>query len=195
MAWTPPRAPRGWRGRKDAGGGRFYDLGAHLLDQELTLLPGRVTSVYCRMHHDYADVDVESHAMCVLGFADGATGVVDVGGMHKLPKPRIQAFGREGAFVKHGKDPQEAAMKAGDIDAAVEPPEQYGRFSDGQAERVVPTIRGDWKQFYRNVADVLSGRAQPAITLAENRRLMAVYDAAWRSAASGAVVMTDIEPA
>lgn len=195
MAWTPPRAPGGWRGRKDAGGGRFYDLGAHLLDQVLTLLPERVTSVYCRMHHDYAEVDVESHAMCVLGFANGATGVVDVGGMHKLPKPRIQAFGSRGAFVKHGKDPQEAAMKAGDIDAAVEPPGEYGRFSDGQAERTIPTVRGDWKQFYRNVAEVLAGAAEPAIKLTENRRLMAVYDAAWQSAASGAVVMTDIEPA
>jgi scyllo-inositol 2-dehydrogenase (NADP+) len=192
MAWQVFRAPGGWRGQQSHGGGRFWDLGAHMLDQVLLLKPQAVTSVYSRMQYDYDQRDVESHALCVLGFADGATAVIDAGGMHALPKPRFRLLGRDGAFVKFGLDPQEDAMRQGKIDAAVEPEDQYGTYSDGEKQTSVPTLRGDWKQFYRNVAEVLADRAEPAVRFAEMRRVLAVFDAAFQSARNGQVVATDI---
>ena len=194
MAWQVFGPPRGWRGRKDMGGGRLFDLGAHMLDQVMLIFPQAVESVYCRMHHDYPEHDVESHAMVVVGFAGGTTAVVDAGGMHAIPKPRIHAFGTGGAFMKHGLDPQEEAMKAGDIDAAVEPAGNYGRLRTREGERVVPTVPGRWRCFYENVADALAGRAEPAVKLEEVRRCMAVFDAALRSAETAQVVRPDIPP-
>jgi scyllo-inositol 2-dehydrogenase (NADP+) len=192
MAWQVPRAPGGWRGQKAAGGGRFFDLGAHMLDQTLMLFPQAVTSVFCRIHYDYDTSDVDSHAMVVLGFADGRTAVVDAGGMHAIAKPRFHAFGSAGAFRKYGVDPQEKAMKEERIDQAVEPEENYGLYADGQSERRIPTIPGCWREFYRNVAAVLIDQAPPAIKLHETRRVMAVYDAAHRAAEDNTVVQTDI---
>jgi len=66
MSWQRPGPPSGWRGDARMGGGRFFDLGAHLVDQVLLLFPQKAESVFYRMHHDYPDCDVESHAMLVL---------------------------------------------------------------------------------------------------------------------------------
>ena len=182
MAWQVPRPPGGWRGEAAHGGGRLFDLGTHMIDQCMQVFPQAVESVYCRMHHDYAERDVDSHAMVVIGFDGGATAVVDAGGMHYVPKPRINAFGRAGTFVKHGLDPQENAMRAGDIDSAVEPPEQLRPPEDGRRGRAVPTLPGRWRSFYENVADALAGRAELAVTPQSVRRDIAVLDAAFQSA-------------
>ena len=57
-----------WRGKKDLGGGRIYDLGAHLIDQALQFFPQPVESVYCRTHYDWPDADIESEATIFINF-------------------------------------------------------------------------------------------------------------------------------
>ena len=88
MAWQSFRAQRGWRGRAAMGGGRLYDLGAHLIDQACMLFPSAVQTVYCRMHYDHEGSDVESEAFVVVTFAEGTTAVCDVSGLAAIPKPR-----------------------------------------------------------------------------------------------------------
>ncbi len=192
MAWQVFGPPGGWRGREEKGGGRLFDLGTHMIDQCLMIVPQGVQTVYCRMHHDYPDRDVDSHAMVVMGFEDGATAVVDGGGMHMIPKPRIHAFGTAGAFRKYGLDPQEGAMCRGEIDAAEEPEENYGLLKTEQEERTVPTVAGRWRGFYENVAQVPAGEAEPAVKPPQMRRVMAVLDAAFQSARNEKVVRAGI---
>ncbi len=192
MAWQKSGPPKGWRGEAAMGGGRIYDLGSHLIDQLVVLFPQAVETVYCRMHHDFPDHDVESHVMIVVGFAGGATGVVDVSSTCAIAKPRFRVVGDKATFVKYGIDAQEQALKAGDIDAAREEEKWYGRLSDGTTETAVPTLPGRWRSYYENIADVLARGAGPAVKLAESRRAMAVIDAAFRSARSGEVVRADI---
>ncbi|MEZ4734194.1 MAG: Gfo/Idh/MocA family oxidoreductase [Caldilineaceae bacterium] len=188
LAWQRWGAPRGWRGEAAKGGGRLYDLGAHLLDQLLQLFPQPVTGVYCRVHYDFPERDVESHALITLHFADGATGVCDLSSMSAINKPRFHLFGDKGTFIKYGLDPQEDAMRAGQIDAAVEAEALYGKLNDGVTETVVPTIPGRWRSYYENIRDVLTDGAELAVKPEEVRRVMAVFDAALRSAQSGQVV-------
>ena len=191
-AWQRDGPPRSWRGQADMGGGWLYDLGAHLIDQILLLMPQPVTSVYCRMHHDFPAHDVASHTMVVIGFENGATAVCDLGSMAYIGKPRFQIYGTEATFIKYGLDPQENAMKAGDIDAAEEPEALYGRLNNGESEQVIPTVAGRWRNYYENIADVLNNNAEPAVKLSEARRVIAVVDAAKQSAESSQVVQTRI---
>jgi predicted dehydrogenase len=190
MAWQGAHPCRNWRSQAAQGGGRFFDLGAHLLDQMLLLLPGRVTSVHCRMHHDDPTTDTETHALLTLGFEDGATGVIDTGSMHWISKPRFYACGDQSAFLKHGLDPQEKAMNEGDIDAAVEPEATWGLLKSKDGERRIPTLPGRWRAFYGMIGDLIAGRApaEAPVRLEESRRVMAVFDAALASARSGQVV-------
>jgi scyllo-inositol 2-dehydrogenase (NADP+) len=188
MAWGGFGAWGGWRGQAGMGGGKLYDLGAHLIDQLALLFPQAIESVYCRMHHDFSHTDTESQAQVVIGFAGGATGICDTSSLMALPKPRIQAFGTGGTFQKYGLDPQEAAMIAGDIDAAREDAAHFARLADGQSERRLPTQPGRWRTYYENIRDVLTLGAEPLVKLTEVRRAIQILDAAWQSARSGEVV-------
>jgi len=191
MAWQGFGIWGGWRGQAAMGGGKLYDLGAHLLDQILVLFPEAVSGVYCRTHFDLPERDVESEGFVVISFASGRTAVVDVSSLAAVPKPRFYVRGTLATFSKHGLDPQEKAMMAGDIDAAVEPEGQYGVLRTRDAERVVPTLPGHWRGFYENLRQALVDGAVPLVTVAQARRVMAVVDAAKRSAATGAVVRPD----
>jgi scyllo-inositol 2-dehydrogenase (NADP+) len=188
--WQRPQAPRGWRKEREAGGGRIYDLGSHLIDQILQLLGPDVQSVYTRAHYDFADADVESLAMLTLTFASGATAICDVSSATRFTKPRYLAIGQRATFIKYAEDPQEQAMRGGDIDAAVYRPEDDGllRTDDG-GQRPVRTVAGRWRNYYENVVAVITQGAAPAITLDQARRTIAVLQAAHQSARAGQPVI------
>ncbi|MGF1633517.1 MAG: Gfo/Idh/MocA family oxidoreductase [Phycisphaerae bacterium] len=191
MTWSQTRMPGGWRGRAEAAGGRVYDLGSHMLDQLLLLFPQPVQSVYARLQHDSPEHDVESDAVIVVGFEDGATGIVRTGALGFVQQPRFLLAGLDGGFVKYGLDPQEAAMKAGDIDAAVENPAAYGTLNTtGKPadEQRIPTLPGRWRSFYEGVADYLTGRGPNPVPPATVRRTTAVLDAVFASAAAGEAI-------
>jgi scyllo-inositol 2-dehydrogenase (NADP+) len=188
MSWQKFGRWRGWRATREAGGGRLMDLGAHVLDQVLLLNPSPVKSVYCRMHQDLADIEVETHVMVTIAFEDGKTATVDVGSMNRAPKPRMLVIGSEGTFVKQGVDPQEAAMIAGKIDEAKEDPANAARIVTDTGAQIVPTIPGRWREFYENVASVLIDGAPPLVKLDEMQRLMSVLDMAFESVKTGQVV-------
>ncbi len=188
LAWQGFGAWGGWRGAAAMGGGRFFDLGAHLVDQLLTLQNSPAESVYCRLRRDYDASDIDSEALIVITFANGATGVADLSGMSAISKPRFRVHGSRATFVKYGLDPQEKVMIAGDIDSAVEPLENYGLLHDGKSERKITTLPGRWRSFYENVAEHLAGNAPIAVPLADSRAGMQVIDAALKSAETGEVV-------
>ncbi|MBB6048588.1 Gfo/Idh/MocA family protein [Armatimonas rosea] len=188
LAWQGFGAWGGWRGAAEMGGGRFFDLGAHLVDQLLTLQNSPAETVYCRLRRDYDASDIDSEALIVVTFANGATGIADLSGMSAISKPRFRVHGSRATFVKYGLDPQEKAMIAGDIDSAVETPESYGTLHDGKSERQITTLPGRWRSFYENVTEHLAGNAPIAVTLESSRAGMQVIDAALKSAATGEVV-------
>ena len=194
MAWQGFGAWGGWRGQTALGGGRFYDLGAHLVDQAVVLFPQAIETVYCRMHRDFPNADVESEALIIITFTGGATVVCDLSSLTGIHKPRFLVHGDIATFEKYGLDPQEAAMKLGDIDSAQEPPGSHGRIrSRDGIEHLVPTVPGRWRSYYENIANVLLHGAEPAIRLPEVRRAISVLDAARQSAETGSAVRLDPE--
>lgn len=191
MAWQGFGAWGSWRGDSSKGGGRFYDLGAHLMDQILQLFPEKMQSVYCRMHHDFDTKDVESETMIVVGFESGATAICDVSSMAAISKPRFYARGTGATWMKHGVDPQEAAMMKSDIDSAKENPDNYGTLKSKSEEKVVPTLHGRWRDYYENIVDVIANGAEPIVKVSEARSVMAALDSALRSARTGKAICGD----
>jgi len=188
MAWQGFGPWGKWRGQRKLGGGRFYDLGAHLVDQLLQFFTAPVESVYCRMHYDFPEQIVESDALIIVSFTDGRTGVLDMSSLAAISKPRFYVKGTKATFIKHGLDPQEAAMKAGDIDAAREDEANFGQLKGNDEQRTIPTLRGRWRTYFENLRDVVKGEAEPIVKSPECRRVMCVIDAALRSAETGNVV-------
>ncbi len=194
MSWQSFGPPRNWRSRREMGGGKLYDLGAHLADQTLLLLREEPRTVYARLQYDWPGVSVESHAQVIIGFESGRTAVLDVSAMSAIPKPRFHVFGAQGTFRKFGLDPQEPAMIAGNIDAAREDPAFYGRFHDGRSETVIPTIPGRWRSFYENFADAVRYGEPLAVDPRQVVRSVRLIEAAFVSAWGNRVVTLPPSP-
>lgn len=167
-------APRTWRGRKAAVGTIMHDWGAHFVDQMFQLVPGRAVSLTARAQYDWAHLDIESYVGADVTFDSGVLYRVELSNRARLGKPHWYVVGEHGALSKEGVDPQEAAMLAGNIRAAREDPESYARVSTAAAGTVAEmrllTVPGDWTAYYRNIADVLEGKAELVVKAEEARR-------------------------
>lgn len=186
------RAPRGWRGDAAAGGGLLFDWSAHLIDQALQLVPGPVASVSCDIQYRGWGAAIGSYARLLLRFANGVLYNIELGNLVRMETPRWRVVGERGALVKTGLDPQERAMLAGDIGAAVETPGDRAQIRTEIAglttALTVEGVRGDWTAYYRNVAAALAGTAPLAVLPEEARRGLTILDAAMASARSGETV-------
>jgi scyllo-inositol 2-dehydrogenase (NADP+) len=133
-------------------------------------------------------VDSGGHGRIALEFGD-VLFQVETSRVSRLDRPRWWVIGTGGGLVKTGIDPQEDALRAGDIDRADEPAEHRALLRTGSTaagdlrEAVVPTVRSHWDSYYGNIAEHLLGRAPLAVTAEQAREVVRVLDAAGRSAA------------
>jgi scyllo-inositol 2-dehydrogenase (NADP+) len=180
-------SPRSWRGKAIAAGTILHDWGAHLIDQALGLGlgPCRRLSAWVTPA-PWPGVDSGGHGRIVMEF-DDVLFQTETSRVCRLDRPRWWVVGTGGGFVKYGVDPQEEALRAGDLDRASEPPGNLGLLrmeSDGAVvESEVATVRGSWDSYYANIADHLNGLAPLAVTAEEAREVVRVLDAAGRSSA------------
>jgi scyllo-inositol 2-dehydrogenase (NADP+) len=100
--------------------------------------------------------------------------------MCQIERPRWWVVGTEGGFTKHGLDPQEDALRAGDLSAASEPLEHRAvvRTLGAEPTPVPPPVRGGWDAYYANIADHLLRGARLAVTAEEGREVVRVLEAA-----------------
>jgi scyllo-inositol 2-dehydrogenase (NADP+) len=189
-----PGLREGWKEDPAFEGGLLVDLGAHLLDQALTLfgIPERIAADLAVQRDggrqdDY--IDLVLHYGRARVRVAGST-------IAAAARPRFALHGTAGSFVKHGIDPQEDHLRAGrEADApgfGEEAREARGTLTDavGGSERV-PTERGRWADFYRGVAAAVATGAPPPVDPVDalaGLRLMAL---ARESAAGGRVLPVD----
>jgi scyllo-inositol 2-dehydrogenase (NADP+) len=92
--------------------------------------------------------------------------------------------------VKYGIDPQEDALRAGDIDRAHEPESLQGILSTAEGgdpessatvQRRVPPVRAHWDGYYANIAARLTRGEPLAVTAEQGRDVTAVLEAALES--------------
>src|SRR2546428_5928351 len=99
-------------------------------------------------------------------------------------------------YVHQNLDPQEAVLRAGQPavgeDWGLEKEEEWGTLAEFDAGNVtyrkVPTLRGDYRDFYANVRDVILGKAKPIVTLEEALRVMYALETSVESSAKRSVL-------
>lgn len=186
------RASRGWRTSRAKSGGLLYDWGAHMIDQGLQLLAARPAAVHCKGHKYRWEGDIEDHVTCTLYFESGAEYRMEISNLSRISKPHWYVLGTRGSLVKTGLDPQEDWMKKGEIESAVEAPEDRVRVAterdDEVLHMVLDPVKGSWVDYYRNIAAVLDRGEELAVKPGEMLDLMKVLDAATESRETGRVV-------
>ena len=195
--WRP--TPKGnWRERGDPAeaGGLLYDLGSHLIDQALVLL-GPVTSVYAELDRRRDGIEADDDSFLALTHASGARSHLAMSAVAAQTIVRLRALGSRAAYVKHGLDVQEEALRRGERPDrpgwGEEPPERWGSLGAGDDLKPVQTARGDYQAFYAGVSRALREGGAPPVDPADALAGLRIIEAAQRSAATRGVIQVDGE--
>ena len=197
-----PQVRQRWRESSDLGSGLWFDLGPHLLDQALQLFgPPSSLTLDLQRQRDGAAADDGFHA--VLRYPAGADGhpnplcvVLHASALAAHPGPRFVVHGTRGSFTKHGLDPQEDALKAGQRPGSpgwgVDPqPGQLSVLPEG-AEPDAPLLHttpthqaGDHSRFYAQVRDAIAHGAPNPVPPHEAQAVMHWLAHGWQHARWG----------
>lgn len=176
-----------WRAQRETMGSLLHDWGVHLVDQALQLM-GLPRQVMAWRHFRVWQSDVESFIRVVLDHGEGCTFTVEVNYLRTADRPRWYVLGDKGGLVKYGLDPQERALIAGDITRAEEADEHRAQLwlheSDSAVPRVIESVRGDWREYYRNIARALLHGEELIVKPEEARDAIRVIEACLQAAES-----------
>ncbi|MEC9482193.1 MAG: Gfo/Idh/MocA family oxidoreductase, partial [Halomonas sp.] len=177
-----------WREQAKPGGGIWYDLGPHLLDQarELFGMP-RAILLDLASRRDGARIDDDFHAL--LDYGDLRV-ILHASALVAAESPRFILHGTQGSYVKFGLDPQEDRLKAGET-----PAPQWGEDSrhgiltlregdEGSplTNYTYPSLPGDYLAYYAGIRDALRGDGDNPVSVDDALAVMQLIEAGLDSA-------------
>lgn len=188
--------PGDWRQLPEYGGGMLLDWGVHLIDRLLLMVEEKVTSVFCQFTHITNDI-VDDGFRLLVTFASGKTALMEVGTVNYINLPLWYVTGTRGTAVidnwsmsgkvvrlqSQGNHDATPIVAGAGLTKTMAP-----RIDDSIMEEPILRIECDVRDFYRNVADVLAGKAQKVIKDDEVMRVMRLLEAAFESDAKNQVV-------
>jgi predicted dehydrogenase len=207
--YRPLQRPNTWKESASASTGLLYDLGPHVIDQALALLgpPSRITA---DIRHDRDRTDIDDAFDVILHY--DVNGRALRYGCHAAmlaadPSARFLVNGTHGSYRKFGVDPQEPTLlntprrppRLGSPESETnpwlpEPESAWGTLTVAAGElsqntelthSKLPTIPGDYRQFYANVRDAILGKAPLAVTAEDGYRTLRLLDLARQSHQEG----------
>lgn len=185
------RALHGWRGFKPNGGGMLLDWGVHLIDQLMWMIDAPVASVYADLQCIYSE-GVDDNFKMMMKFENGISAIVEVATNCFINQCRWHVIGEEGTAIVEDWDCTGKIVKLNDEEAMVwEDTIVYTeagptrtmapRPSESTLTLPLPEVKTDWTDYYRNIVDVLDGKAELIVKPEECLRVMKVIDAIFES--------------
>jgi predicted dehydrogenase len=182
-----PQLSENWREKECPGNGITYDLGSHLIDQ-VVLLFGKPTAIWADIRKQRTDAVADDSFDIALDYP-GFKARVTAGAMVNVPTPKFMLLGEKGTYQKFFLDVQEQAFKDGKIPAGadwgMEPEERWGKIHYADKAQAYPTLRGDYRIFYENVADAILGKAELFVQLEQAIPVLRIIQAAFTSSLEG----------
>jgi predicted dehydrogenase len=187
-----PEVKAGWRESADPAeaGGILYDLGSHLVDQALHLF-GPAEQVYAEVDVRRGGAVADDDAFVALTHTSGVRSHLWMGALSAQLGPRLRVLGDRSAYVTHGLDPQEDALRAGrrpGIGWGEEAPADLGVLGILDEAAPHPSLPGDYPAFYAGVVHALRDGGPAPVDPRDAVAALAVLEAARRSAAEGRTV-------
>lgn len=182
-----PQVSENWREKDVPGNGITFDLGSHLIDQ-VVLLFGKPISIFADIQKQRKNAVADDYFDISL-FYEGFKARVTAGVLVNVPTPKFLLLGQKGSFQKFFLDVQEQAFKdgkkPGGSEWGVDPEERWGKLYLENETIPYPTVNGDYRIFYQNVADAILKNLPLQVTLPQTTAVLKIIKSAFQSAKEG----------
>lgn len=180
--WRPTPAAT-WKEARE--GGSWLDLGPHLVDQALVLF-GRPLGISADIATLRQGAAAPDYFHAILRYPEKRI-VLHSSKLAAANSLRFAVHGTGGSWIKHGVDPQEAAVMAGQAPAGDDwgHDRQDGVLTLGGAEQSAAAYvnrRGDYRLFWQALAAAIRGEGPNPVPAGDALAVMEVLDAGQRSA-------------
>ncbi|MFB9904869.1 Gfo/Idh/MocA family oxidoreductase [Allokutzneria oryzae] len=190
--WRPDASVnrKEWKENADPAnaGGITFDLGSHLIDQAVVLF-GRPTHVHAEVLVRRETALVDDDVFIALTHDNGVRSHLWMSAIAADLGPRFRVLGDKAYYVKYGLDPQENALRAGEIPGGPgwgeEPESEWGRVGADRQSTVERTDPGAYQQFWSGIVTALRTNTPPPVTADDGVTVLEVIEAAYRAQASG----------
>jgi scyllo-inositol 2-dehydrogenase (NADP+) len=195
-----------WKELADDGTGMLLDLGPHVVDQALALF-GRPSTVTGEVTTNRDNSIVDDAFFITLQYNEGPyrglRARLSATFVAADASPRFLLHGTHGSFRKYGLDAQEAALIGGTrppVSTEANPPlwfanpeSEWGTLTTAAdnrepiqlSKRTIPTLPGDYREFYASVRDALLGKENHAVTGQDGLRTLRILEMARQSSNTG----------
>ena len=173
-----------WRGTKEyEGGGSLMTQSIHVVDL-VQWLVGPVDRVFARKRTALHKIEVEDLAVVSLTFKNGALGVIEsTTCTYPAFKSRIEVHGERGSAIMNGEHDELMFWDIAGSEERVDAPHGF-HFKDLSDPRLMPEIRHRLE--LQDVVDAIREDRDPQVTGEEGRKSLAIVQAIYESAATGA---------
>ena len=183
-----PEVGKRWRDRPGPGGGLWYDLGPHLVDQVIELF-GLPESLDADLEAQRVGAEAVDYFHVLLRY--GRRRVILHGScLVSRENARFSVHGTKGSFIKQGLDKQEDALKKGAKPGGPD----WGRDPNDGALTIwqdgvrhvepVPNLPGNYLAYYEGVRDAIREGAPNPVPGEEAVAVMAVLEKAQQSSSA-----------
>lgn len=174
-----------WREQAVPGGGLWFDLGPHLVDQTLQLF-GMPDAIYADLEIQRALGQVVDYFHVILRYGPSRA-IVHGSSLVVTEPPRFTIHGALGSFVKFGMDTQEESLKRGDAPGSPgwghDP--NMGTLTvkrgDGFEKSQVPNEAGNYLRFYEGIHDAITKGAPNPVPAEDGLAVINVLETAVKS--------------
>jgi len=172
-----------WREKALPGGGIWYDLGPHLLDQACELF-GMPSAILLDLASRRDNAKADDDFVALLEY-NGFRVSLSAGTLVAEPTPRFRVHGTQGSYCKHGLDPQEDRLKAGESPTPGWGEDTPGTLTlrEGKGEEAPlvnhehPTQPGDYLAYYQGVAAAIRNKAPLPVDIDDALRNVMLLEA------------------
>ena len=178
--FRPDRNLASWRENlsPEDGGGLLLDLQSHLVSTALDYFgPAQVVSASVRSIRGGADDDVT----VTLKHDSGVDSYLAASAVSGAPGPRVRLLGTKGALVINELDPQEDALRAGQIPLGgmwSTPMTSAAAIHKGDQVTSVESVPGNYAAFYSLVKVAIESGSAAPVSLADALRVAEIIEEA-----------------
>jgi predicted dehydrogenase len=178
--YRPERNLASWRENLSAedGGGLLLDLQSHLISTALDYFgPAQVVSASVRSIRGGADDDVT----VTLKHDSGVDSYLAASAISGAPGPRVRLLGSQGALVINELDPQEDALRRGEIPHGGQwsiPMTNTAMIHRGEEVSIVESVSGNYAAFYTLVKEAIESGSAAPVSLSDALRVAEIIEEA-----------------